>query len=1256
MYNVTVTSSVSGDETRWERMTNTWGEFCPFSPGSNVTVSVRLISGGIPATTWVVLKPSPAENVEISSVNETCVTATWQGGVGYTQLYNLTMRVLFNSSFTMVSDTASDTQWTRCNLEPGSKFSLQVQAFSHGKSSEKSAFLTNLDSTVPSQPIEGWAERSMEEPRKCVSLQWIPGPGTRDYFYIPGHVKKTKTPNATVCGLQPGSHYFFNISAYSNPRSSEPLVVEACTDPNRVKMIRVKQIDATWATLSWESPSKGGADRYIIRGNNSDEPIVTDRTSATVVGLSSGTTYNISVEAEFCNRTSKPRFFTFMTKFSALTSVNVSATGTILEVFWESDQKKEVPVELIVKYKERIVFKETVYTSPRRVQTNHSGACFNVSLQVVNSSQVQTIVQATEPAAPEEVRNLQARRLTNERRSIHVTWSPPAVPNGIVAFYNVSVRGLRGFQETSRLRECQQDCTLDCHAPARMLSDAYLPSADKATSYSVVIDKLSEYENYNVTVTAFTSAGKGLSSSVRVEGQLLDSVSQLKVEEHNSTCLRLTWTSPANADANAQDIHYLLEYQEEQSRKPFEKNVTDTRCLLCGLQYWTEYRVNITAVNVEGPGRTDTRVSRTAEHVPGVVSNVAVSPETSILKPRQLEVTWSAPAHPYGIIRSYFVAVVDKNTTEVIERRYRAVDGRPFKETFGLIGDHHYHVQVFGATGAGNGTREQREVIMPAGVLPPSGDMVHFNPDNIEVTSVLVDIPASLLCNFTYGAPVHAGYIVYRPEHAPSGIRDGMTLGSRPVVSTPWSPSHTPFYVQMDVRAQCEGVAAHGERLSVRLGTEDCGKKNKKKEKGGGGRGAQKPSSPTTTLHATPLGTCGGPLEPNTRYRLLVVFCTSAACRYTQPAPAFNTRPQPEDSSSDSAGLAAGLTVVLLLLLLGGPAAFYWVYRKKQARSGPVILPQPTQETECREIICRSRPVALDGFVDHVQLLHRDSNLGFSDEYKTIKDNSPYYSIRAAELPPCKPKNRYMNILPWDQSRVKLIPTDDEEGSDYINANYLPGENHQREFIAAQGPLPGTVDDFWRMVWENRVCVMVMLTQCVEKGKTKCERYWPDEGVQTIYGDLVVQVRSQSVLPDYIIRVIDIKLGNQSRMIKHFHFMRWPDHGCPERTSMLLNFVSSVRAHMPHSGAGPTLVHCSAGVGRTGTFIALDRLLLQIRQKTQVDIFNLVFEMREHRMQMVQTENQYVYIHDCLADALTKDKESDDDQSDSEEEHIYSNC
>ncbi|ESO85747.1 hypothetical protein LOTGIDRAFT_130294, partial [Lottia gigantea] len=250
-------------------------------------------------------------------------------------------------------------------------------------------------------------------------------------------------------------------------------------------------------------------------------------------------------------------------------------------------------------------------------------------------------------------------------------------------------------------------------------------------------------------------------------------------------------------------------------------------------------------------------------------------------------------------------------------------------------------------------------------------------------------------------------------------------------------------------------------------------------------------------------------------------------------------------------------------------------------------------------------------------------------------------------------KNRYTNVLPFDYTRVKLLPVDDEEESEYINANYLPGYNGKREYIAAQGPLPSTTDDFWRMLWENQVSVVVMLTQCMEKGRVKCEKYWPDSTDPVYYGDLVVQLRSESNLPDYNIRLflyLCILQGMKSRTIKQFHFLKWPDFGCPEKTWLLLNFVTAVRAHLSNSCTGPIVVHCSAGVGRTGTFIATDMLLQQIPDSEEIDIFGLVLEMRENRSLMVQTENQYIYIHDCIRDALI-----DDTDEEELEENIYEN-
>uniref|UniRef100_A0A8C1TV29 Protein tyrosine phosphatase receptor type Jb, tandem duplicate 1 n=1 Tax=Cyprinus carpio TaxID=7962 RepID=A0A8C1TV29_CYPCA len=219
-----------------------------------------------------------------------------------------------------------------------------------------------------------------------------------------------------------------------------------------------------------------------------------------------------------------------------------------------------------------------------------------------------------------------------------------------------------------------------------------------------------------------------------------------------------------------------------------------------------------------------------------------------------------------------------------------------------------------------------------------------------------------------------------------------------------------------------------------------------------------------------------------------------------------------------------------------------------------------------------------------------------------------------------KAKNRYSNVLPYDASRVKLSvcgsPFDD-----YINANCIPGYNSRKEFIAAQGPLPVTVNEFWRMVWEKNVYTIVMLTKCNEMGRVKCEKYWPS-GTNHFH-NISVTTTSEIELESWTIR--DFRIKNvktaESRYVRQFHFTAWPDHGVPQTTEVLIDFRHLVREHMEqYSRHSPTVVHCSAGVGRTGTFIAIDHLIFQIERDSIVDIYGIVNDMRMHRPLMVQTE------------------------------------
>uniref|UniRef100_A0A3Q3N684 Protein tyrosine phosphatase receptor type O n=1 Tax=Mastacembelus armatus TaxID=205130 RepID=A0A3Q3N684_9TELE len=276
-------------------------------------------------------------------------------------------------------------------------------------------------------------------------------------------------------------------------------------------------------------------------------------------------------------------------------------------------------------------------------------------------------------------------------------------------------------------------------------------------------------------------------------------------------------------------------------------------------------------------------------------------------------------------------------------------------------------------------------------------------------------------------------------------------------------------------------------------------------------------------------------------------------------------------------------------------------------------------------------PVQLDDFEAYFKDMSKDSAYKFSLQFEELKSVGLDLSHDAADLPVNRPKNRYTNILPYDFSRVKLISMHNDEGSDYINANYIPGYKHAKEYIATQGPLPETRNDFWKMVLQQKSPIVVMLTQCNERRRVKCDHYWPFTDEPVMYGEISVEMLSEIECPEWIIRKFRLGYADETQDIVHLNYTSWPDHGVPTVNAIesILQFVHIVRQQANRT-KDPIIVHCSAGVGRTGTFIALDRLMQHIREHEFADILGMVSEMRSHRLSMVQTEEQYVFIHQCV--------------------------
>ncbi|KAB0346714.1 hypothetical protein FD754_011571, partial [Muntiacus muntjak] len=394
---------------------------------------------------------------------------------------------------------------------------------------------------------------------------------------------------------------------------------------------------------------------------------------------------------------------------------------------------------------------------------------------------------------------------------------------------------------------------------------------------------------------------------------------------------------------------------------------------------------------------------------------------------------------------------------------------------------------------------------------------------------------------------------------------------------------------------------------------------------------------------STTRGYYNGKLEPLGSYRACVAGFTSIAFMsrskeiidgnesYVSFSPCSEAVFLPQDPGVICGAVFGCIFGALVIVAVGG--FIFWRKKRKDAKNNDVNFSQIKPK--------KSKLIKVENFEAYFKKQQADSNCGFAEEYEDLKlvgINLPKY---AAELADNRGKNRYNNVLPYDTSRVKLS-VQTHSTDDYINANYLPGYHSKEDFIATQGPLPNTLKDFWRMVWEKNVYAIVMLTKCVEQGRTKCEEYWPSKQAQD-YGDITVAMTSEIVLPEWTIRDFTVKntLTSESHPLRQFHFTSWPDHGVPDTTDLLINFRYLVRDYMKQSPPeSPILVHCSAGVGRTGTFVAIDRLIYQMENENTVDVYGIVYDLRMHRPLMVQTEDQYVFLNQCVLDIIRSQKDS----------------
>uniref|UniRef100_H2SW26 protein-tyrosine-phosphatase n=1 Tax=Takifugu rubripes TaxID=31033 RepID=H2SW26_TAKRU len=335
-------------------------------------------------------------------------------------------------------------------------------------------------------------------------------------------------------------------------------------------------------------------------------------------------------------------------------------------------------------------------------------------------------------------------------------------------------------------------------------------------------------------------------------------------------------------------------------------------------------------------------------------------------------------------------------------------------------------------------------------------------------------------------------------------------------------------------------------------------------------------------------------------------------------------------------------------------------------KSGIVVhLKQPFNATRINAANIENRVRELNKVADNSE----KPKQGFWEEFEVLQQQECklLYPRKEGQKPENKSKNRYKNILPFDTTRVEIMETDsDLPGSDYINANYIRVKgrhvNEGKVFIATQGCLQNTVIDFWKMVYQENTHVIVMTTKEVERGRNKCVRYWPDLHGTKEFGKVLVRNVDERPAQDYILRKLEVtRLDREPlRYIWHYQYLSWPDHGVPNDPGGVLWFLEEVnRTQSTIPDTGPIIVHCSAGIGRTGTIIVIDILIDVINRQgldCDIDIPKTIQRVREQRSGMVQTEAQYKFIYMAVQQYIdTAQKRLEEEQRNKLKEREYSN-
>ncbi|XP_031641582.1 protein tyrosine phosphatase receptor type Fa isoform X6 [Oncorhynchus kisutch] len=1214
--------------------------------------------GMIETTAQITVKalPKPPTSLIVTETTATSVTLTWDSGnpepVSY---YVIQYRAKVSDNSFQEVDGVATTRYSIGGLSPYSEYEFRVMALNNiGRGPPSSLVDTRTSEQAPSSPPLAVQARMLSA--STMLVQWEPPEepngqirGYRVYYSsdlrapLSGWQKHNTDDSrlTTISGLTTDITYSLRVLGFTSVGDGPPSdVLQVKTQqgvPAQPSSFNAEAELDTRIMLSWLWPVQDQITKYELmywEANSGNKLHVTflPAGSYAVEGLKPDTLYMFSLAAR-----SEMGLGVYTQPIEARTAQSMPGApprkveadvlnSTALRVTWKPP--------LQVKQHGQIRGYQVVYSRLENGEPRGQPSIMDVSLpeeqwNVEDTMDYEAVITGL---LPETTYSVTVAAYTTKgdgaRSKAKVVTTTGAVPGRPTMMISTTI-GNTALIQWQPPKEMVGEHVGYQLQYKRMEEESFTVKDFKKTDDHFTVTGLHKGATYVFKLCAKNRAGTGEEyvKEITTPDDVPSSYPQnLSVVGLTTTTTKLAWEPPALAERNGRIVQYVVVYRDINSQQNHTNSTIETQMTIMGLQPDTTYDIRVRAFTSKGAGPNSPSIqSRTmSTSMPEFTKNFGVKTvmKTSVL------LTWEVPETYKSQVP--FKILYNQQSVEVQGNLKRKLITR-------LQPDTDYSFVLMSRGNSAGGLQQQVSIRTAPDLLKTKPIQYQHHPEEGgKLTITLPRVPTT--------APIRWYYIVVVPV-TPATLRrwenpEDMDLDELLEASSDQSLRRR-RQTQEFLRPY---IAAKMDNLPDTFTLGDEKKYN---------------------------GFYNKPLPGQQQYLCFVLAAlkdhesqkTFAASPYSDPITVKLHSGMPLHAEDPEMLWVMGPVLAVVLIIIIVIAILLFKSKKERKRASPSakdehsagvkdsLLAHSSDPVEMRRLnyqtqgssdpSCPNTPrmrehplISTTDLANHIERLKANDGLRFSQEYESV-DPGQQFTWEHSNLEVNKPKNRYANVIAYDHSRVILASVDGVPGSDYINANYIDSYRKQNACIATQGPLPETLSDFWRMVWEQRTNTIVMMTRLEEKSRVKCDQYWPSRGTET-YGMIQVTMLDTVELATYSVRTFALYKNGSSekREVRQFQFMAWPDHGVPEYPTPTLAFLRRVKSCNP-TDAGPMVVHCSAGVGRTGCFIVIEAMLERMKHEKSVDIYGHVTCMRAQRNYMVQTEDQYVFIHEALLEAAT---------------------